>query len=67
MPAIETKIGRGRPRLKEAKVNTCITAQITVEELDIINRAAALTRRSKSNYITGAALEQAKRDLGLTD
>jgi uncharacterized protein (DUF1778 family) len=68
MKATETvaKKERGRPRLKEAKVNTCITAQVTVEELEIIDRAAALTRRSKSNYVAGAALEQAKRDLGLT-
>jgi uncharacterized protein (DUF1778 family) len=60
------KKAKGRPRLKEAKVNTCITAQVTVEERDIIDQAAALTRRSLSNYLAGSALEQAKRDLGLT-
>ena len=56
---------KGRPRLKEAKINTCITAQVTVEERDIIDKAASLTRRSLSNYLAATALEQAKRDLGL--
>lgn len=56
---IETK-GRGRPRNKERREGQ-INLRVTETERALIERAAEAQKRSMSNFVLAAALNEAER------